>query len=185
MGLKALTLTTVLLTFTIAANVRADPSMDRMQAMQAAQAQAEAAASRPGDEALTCEQLQTEMTTSMNDPTVQAAIQSNGANAMAMQQQAQNARAGAVGMAGTSMAMGLASSFVPGLGFAQAIAMQAQMGQMKNQTAANQRQMGEMADNMTSIMPQLMRGQRVYNLASAKNCAFLQGPPPGAPTPPN
>ncbi len=36
------------------------------------------------------------------------------------------------------------------------------------------------AVDMTSIMPELMRGQRLNELASAKNCAFLKGPqPPG------
>jgi hypothetical protein len=29
-----------------------------------------------------------------------------------------------------------------------------------------------------SIMPQMMRGQRIYELASAKSCAFVNQPNP-------
>ena len=70
---------------------------------------------------------------------------------------------------------------VPGMGYVQAAAAQAQAMQQQKQATANQQAMAGMADNMSSIMPQMMRGQRVYELAQKQNCAFIQGPPPGAP----
>lgn len=35
-----------------------------------------------------------------------------------------------------------------------------------------------MAGDITTMMPQIMRGQRLNELATAKKCAFLNGPPP-------
>jgi hypothetical protein len=159
------------------AGMTTDPQMQANN-MMAAQASAQAAAVHPGDEALSCEALQTEMQTTMNDPAVKAAIAENGATAQAQMNKAKAAQAGAMaGVAGTA-ALGVASSFIPGLSWFSQGAMMAQQAGMAAQAKESNRTMSQMSANMTSIMPQMMRGQRIYELAAAKKCAFLnQGKP--------
>jgi hypothetical protein len=157
----------------------AQPSVDpdAMEArMQASQAQAGAAAVHEGDDALTCDAIQAEMITTMNDPAVQQQMASMGAWAQGQQAQANGARA-AIGqnmMAG--MFTGFLSSFIPGAGYAQAMAQQAQANRQAQQAQQNMSEMTQMSAGMESIMPQMMRGQRLYELGQAKSCAFLQEP---------
>jgi hypothetical protein len=153
--------------------------------MQQSQADAQAAAVHPGDDALTCEQLETEMTTTMQDPNVQAAVAANGADAQAQMDQMNAARGQMRAQMATSMFMGIASSFIPGLGYAQMAQQQAMASQYQRQATQNMAQMMEMAQRMQTIMPQLMRGQRVYELAQAKQCAFTQAQAPAAAPPQN
>ncbi len=82
-------------------------------------------------------------------------------------------------MAG-NLFMGIASSFIPGMGYAQMAQQQIQGAQMQRQANQNMAQMMEMAARMQTIMPQMMRGQRIYELGQAKSCAFTQQPE-GAP----
>ncbi len=113
--------------------------------MKLAQANGMAAANRPGDDRLTCDQLQAELMTSMRDPKVQAAMSSMGSRA-----QDQKAK----------MDAAMAS------------------GKQQQPTAADTQAPFASAADMTSIMPQMMRGQRINELATAKNCAFLKAPQP-------
>ncbi len=145
--------------------------------MEQAQADAQAAASRPGDEALTCEQLETEIATTMQDPAVQQVMAANGAVAQEQIDQ-MNALAGrARAQMATSMFMGIASSFIPGLGYAQMAQQQAMNAQYQRQANQNMAQMMETAQRMQTVMPQIMRGQRIYELGQAKSCAFTQQQP--------
>ena len=146
--------------------------------MMAAQASAQAAAVHPGDEALSCEALQAEMQAVMNEPAVKAAIAENGATAQAQMDKAKAAQTDAVAGAVGTTALGVASSFVPGLSWFSQGAMMAQQAGMAAQMKESNRTMTQMSANMTSIMPQMMRGQRIYELASAKRCAFLNQPRP-------
>lgn len=145
--------------------------------LEASMAAAQAQAIRPGDETLTCEQLETEMVSSMQDPAVQEVIAAQGAEAQARIDQ-MNALAGqARAQMGVSLFMGLASAFVPGLGYAQMIQQRAMAAQQQRQAQEHMAQMMQMSERMSSIMPQMMRGQRVYELAQAKQCEFTQQPP--------
>ena len=54
-----------------------------MANLEQSMADAQAQAPRPGDEQLNCDQLQTEMVTTMQDPAVQSAMAANGADAQA------------------------------------------------------------------------------------------------------
>jgi hypothetical protein len=156
----------------------ADYADTQMADMMAAQSAAQAAAVRPGDEALTCDQLQAEMTATMNDPKVQAVMADNGASAQAQMDKVRAAQSGAVAGAVGVSALGVASSFVPGLSwFSQGAAM-AQQATMAAQARETQRQISQMSGSTMSIMPQMMRGQRIYELASAKSCAFVNQPNP-------
>jgi hypothetical protein len=142
--------------------------------MEQSQADAQAAASRPGDEALTCEQLENEIATTMDDPEVQQVMVQNGAFAEGQMAQMREAQGRARAQIATGMFMGFASSFIPGLGYAQMAQQQMQAAQMQRQQQQNMADMMAMSERMSSIMPQLMRGQRVYELGQAKSCAFTQ-----------
>lgn len=137
------------------------------QSMAAAQAQA----SRPGDEQLTCDQLQEEIATTMSDPAVQSAVAANGADAQAQMDRMNEARGQQRAMLATNLFMGIASSFIPGMGYAQMATQRMQAAQYERQA---QQSMAQMMDRMMPIMPQMMRGQRVYELAQAQQCAFIQ-----------
>jgi hypothetical protein len=142
--------------------------------MEQSMADAQAAAARPGDEQLTCEQLETEIITTMQDPAVQQAVAANGADAQAQMDQMNAARGQMRAQMATSMFMGIASSFIPGMGYAQMAQQRMMAAQQQRAANQNMAQMMEMAQRMQTIMPQLMRGQRVYELAQAQQCAFTQ-----------
>lgn len=151
-----------------------DQMMQAGSSLEASMAAAQAAAARPGDEQMTCDALQAEMTATMNDPALQARIAEMGVWAQGQQDQANAARGQAMGMMGMSFFSGLASSFIPGAGYAQSLAMRAQTQAMQSQMDANMAGRADMMGNMEAMMPQMMRGQRLYELAEAQQCAFLQ-----------
>ena len=152
--------------------------MDAQHAsMMAAQTQAQATAARPGDEAMSCDALQAEMAATMDDPKVQASMASMGASAQAQMDKAKAAQAGAVAGAATTTALGVASSFVPGLSWFSQGAMMAQQAQMTSQMNAANKDRAQMIADMNSVMPQLYRGQHLYDIATRKNCSFTKQPP--------
>jgi hypothetical protein len=181
----------VALTFIVAAMFGAaqppQPQMEQMQKLQSAMMDAQAKAARPGDETLSCEALQNELVSSVNDPAVQSTAARMGAWSEEKQREMAAASAAAKGKMAAQMAMGFASSlatmFVPGLsaitGRAQAAAAQAQAAQGAAAAAQNLQQITEMSNAMIPILPQLMRGQHVIGLASAKKCEWV--PPPSGP----
>jgi hypothetical protein len=152
----------------------AQPTEDMAARMEAAMAAAQAQAQRPGDEALTCDQLQGEIATLMQDPAMQSFAAESGAWAQEQIDAMNAARGRAQAQMGFSMFMSIASAFVPGLGYAQMATQQAQAMEQQRQAAQNMAQMSAMVERMTPIMPQMMRGQRIYELAQAQQCAFLQ-----------
>lgn len=173
--MRSLICSLIALTIALGAQPALAQDPDAMMAsMTAAQAEAQAAAVRPGDEDLTCEALQSEMTTTMQDPAVQAQLAQQGAWAQGQMDTAGETRGRMMGMMGMSMFMGLASSFVPGLGYVQMAQQRAMSAGMEAQAQQNMAQMMQQAEGAMTIMPQLMRGQRVYELAQAQECAFVQ-----------
>ncbi len=149
----------------------ADQTVQRMEANMAA---ARVQAARPGDDALSCDQIEAEMAATMNDPQVQGAIAANGAAAQAMQAQAGDAQRQAMGMMGAGVAGSIIGSFVPGFGYAQQAMMMAQNAGMRARAQQQQDQIMGMGANMDAIMPQLMRGERLYQMAEARQCPFVQ-----------
>jgi hypothetical protein len=155
----------------------AQPSVDpdaMIARLEASQAAAQAAAIRPGDEEMTCEALQAEFTAVMNDPAMRQAQAEMGQWAQERQAQMNQARGQAMAQVGVSVGMGIASSFIPGLGYAQQAMMMAQTRRMQRQAAQNQTETIEQAANAQAMLPAAYRGQRLYDLAQAKHCAFLQ-----------
>ena len=161
--------------------------------LEAAQAAAEANASRPGDEALSCEALQAEMVAIAQSPEMQAFAQTAGAQAQSdlakinEAQAAQQAAAGSRPGLARGIAQGVVSGVVPGLGQAQAAAQQAasmaQAAQAQQQVRQNQQSMLALGGQAAAMAGPMMRGQRVMELAQARDCAWLKeggGLPPGA-----
>lgn len=150
-----------------------DPD-DMMQRMDTAIAEAQAQASRPGDEALSCEALEAEMIAVSQDPALQARMVENGAWAQSQLDQ-MNRQAGRMrAQMGVSIILGLASSFIPGGGYGQMLAERAMAAGQQAQAEQNMARMMQMAEDMIPLMPQMYRGQRVYELAQAKQCAFVE-----------
>jgi hypothetical protein len=149
--------------------------------LQAAQAAGIAQASQAGDEALTCDQLQAEITATMSDPAVRTQIDRMGATAQDQRSRIADAQSHMAGQMAGQMGMGVItsviSSFIPGAGLAQSLAMRAQAQSQMAQGQQSQAATMSMAANMEAIMPQMMRGQRIMQLAQAQHCAFLQGMP--------
>jgi hypothetical protein len=139
--------------------------------LQAGLEAAQAAANRPGDASLGCEALENELVTAVNEPAVQAYIAKSGA---AAQEQAAALNA-ARGRAAAQSALTLFSSLVPGGATAGHAAGAAQAQAQQAQAAANMQQRMQQAQEMIGIMPQMMRGQRVIELAQQKNCDWSAG----------
>ncbi|HYD73289.1 MAG TPA: hypothetical protein VEF55_09130 [Candidatus Binatia bacterium] len=142
--------------------------------MEQSMAEAQAAAVRPGDDQLTCEQLESEMVASMQDPAVQSVVAQNGAWAQGQLDQMNAAQGQMRAQMATSMFMGIVGSFIPGFGYAQMAQQQMMAAQQQRQAEQNMAQMMEMGQRMQTIMPQMMRGQRLYELGQSKQCAFVQ-----------
>jgi hypothetical protein len=137
-----------------------------MQAMQAAQADA----SKPGDEALNCDRLQEQLVAVTEDPTLQAHLQSAGM--AAQQDQAAQAEKGQVAM---QTVQTIIASMVPGAGMATISAAAAAAPTQQAQTAERVQSRMAQAQQMMVIMPKLLRGQRLIELASAKKCEWAAG----------
>ena len=135
---------------------------------------AQKGAIRPGDGALSCEALETELVAVAKEPVFQSHVAKWGAAAQE-KMAAMNAAAPSVA---AQSALALFSSIVPGGAWAGQAAAAAQAQGQQAQAAANMQQAMQQAQEMMAIMPQLMRGQRVAELAQARNCAWVrQGAP--------
>jgi hypothetical protein len=161
--------------------------------LRAAEVEGAAAAVRPGDEDLTCQQLQDEIVAAAQSPELQAALQPFAAQAQSDQAQLQEAqrqveeqtqgRRGGGGGLFRSLAQGVATAALPnsvGATATQAAAM-AQAAQMQRQAAQNQEQIFGAAQGAVGMMGMAQRGQRVMELAEAKKCEWLNGDPLSAP----
>jgi hypothetical protein len=137
--------------------------------MQAAMQAAQAAANRPGDEKLTCEQLQAELNASANNPALQSSVASAGA---AAQERA------APPSGGAQTATTVLGSVVPGADMAGLAAAAAQGQAQGAQASANVQQRMAQSQSRMGNLPQMMRGQRVLDLAQARNCAWARGAAP-------
>lgn len=171
----AMTLAAVL-AVSAAAPALAQDGGDELQAagarLEAEQALARDNAAHSGDELLTCEQIQAEMGASMDTQEMRTQTAEMGASAQRQQELQEEARQRQQSMMATGIVTGIIGSFVPGVGYAQSAAMAAQAGQQREVAAESQREMADMIGNMTNMMPAMMRGQRLNELAQAQGCAF-------------
>jgi len=163
--------------------------MQQMQKLQTAMADAQTKAVRPADGRMSCEALQTELQAAVLDPAVQAVAKENGAVAKEKLDDIEKGTAAAKAAAATQIASGLVagltSAFVPGVGALtaapQQAAARAQAAQAQAQAAKNVQDINAMMERMIVILPQIMRGQHVMELAYGKQCPWFIGAiPPGA-----
>ena len=158
-----------------------------MDELQKAMAEAQAKAARPGDNALTCDGIQNEIVSSLRDPAVTAVATKAGAWGADEQRKLEEATGASKAAMAGQMAMGLASSlgsiFLPGLGMltgrAQGAVTAAQAEQNAAAAARNVQQLEERMNEMITILPQAMRGQRLLELAQGRKCDWLAGAPGG------
>ena len=148
------------------AQMTAPNSMEMQSQLEAAQA----AASRAGDAALSCDQLENELVVAAKDPSLQSFVAKGGGVA----KEQMNALNAASGRAATQTALTVISAVVPGgrmLGFA---GMAAQASTQQADAARNVQQSIQQAQDLMAILPQLMRGHRVIELAQARDCAWIK-----------
>jgi hypothetical protein len=144
-----------------------EATYDQLQARLEA---AQAAAVRPGDESLDCEGLATELVATAKDTAVRSYVARSGAAA----QEKLDAMNALAGSAAAVSAISLFGSVVPGGGWVGHAAAVGQAEAQKAQAARNIQQRMQEAQEMMGIMPQLMRGQRVIELAQVRDCAWLR-----------
>lgn len=159
--------------------------------LEAAEAQGAAAAVRPGDEDLTCEQLQAEITAAAQSPEFLAALQPLAAQSdpaqieEAQQELTQQTQGPPRGGLVRSLAAGAVTAVLPnsvGAAAQQATAV-VQGARMQVQAAQNQQQIFDSASQLVGLMGMAERSQRVIELAEAKKCDWLKGDPLSAPEP--
>lgn len=158
--------------------------------LEAAQAQGTAAAARPGDEKLTCDEMQTEIVAVAQSPEFQAGLALFGNPAQRDPGQIDDAQQHLdpqTFASGTrnfwSLAQGLAMAALPnsvGAAAQQAVGM-VQGAQLQAQAGQFQQQMISQAPQLAAMMGPAMRGQRVMELAEARKCEWLKGDPLSTP----
>lgn len=136
--------------------------MEMQSRLEAAQANA----SRAGDAALTCDRLESELITTANDPALQSFVSRSGVIA----KEKMDATKAASGRAATQTALTVISSVVPGGAMPGFLGMAAQTQAQQPDAARNIQQNMQQMQDMIAILPQLTRGQRVIELAQARNC---------------
>jgi hypothetical protein len=149
-------------------------------------------ANKSGDANLGCDAIQKELVATVNDPAVQASVARQGAVAQQQIAKLNDASAATSGNAAAQMAMGLASALRPAMGggvpvgaglpvpgAATATIQAAQMRGLQAQAAVNQQLVMTQMQEMVKILPQLMRSQRLVELAANRKCGWapVLGPP--------
>jgi hypothetical protein len=147
------------------------------EAMAKAMEKAQAEASKPGDEKMTCDQLQQQLVAIAQDPAYLAYVQAAGIQAqkdMAQMQVPQSEIA-------AKTAATMAASMVPGAAMGQMTASQAENQAKAAQSAARVQSRMDQGQQMMAFMPMLMRGQRLVELAAVRQCEWVTGLGAGVP----
>ena len=148
------------------------PGMQDSKAMMEAYTAAQAAARRPGDEKLSCEELQAELGESTDDPTVKANVASAGAVAERDMAAIAEANKAYDAQLPASVAAGAAASTAPGGQWAALSRAAAEAEKSKAASAGRAQQYATLAQGAMEMMPQILRGERILELAAAKKCEF-------------
>jgi hypothetical protein len=142
--------------------------MQDYEAMMKAMEKAQAEANQPGDERLTCEQLQVQLVAVAQDPAFLAHMQAAGVAAqkdMAQMQVAQSEIA-------AKTAATIIASTVPGAAMGHMAASAAENQAKVAQGAARVQQRMADGQQMMAFMPKLMRGQRLIELGMVRKCQW-------------
>jgi hypothetical protein len=149
---------------------QAGPDLQGAEKMQAAFEKAQADANRPGDEKLDCDALKQEMIENASRPEVQAYVEKSGAWA----QKEKEAMKPTKGRVAVQAAFSMFSSLAPGGDWAAVMAAKAQAPMQQAQTAQRLQEHTQMMNEMIPIMPYMMRGQRVTELAKGRGCEWTE-----------
>lgn len=139
------------------------------QGLSDALEQARREAVRPGDEQLDCPALEQQFIAAATSPSLHDYVDKGGAQA---QRDAARAQPDPARMTAQA-ALTAFSSLVPGGAWAGLLAQAGEMAGMQAQTAQNVQQRVQQANEMVKILPQLLRGQRVIELAQARRCEWV------------
>jgi hypothetical protein len=138
------------------------------EAMSKAMREAEQAASQPGDKKLSCEQLQEQFLAASTDPALQAQV----SEAAAQAEKDTTVSQAAQGEIASQTATTVAGAVVPGASMAAMLATAANAEAAKARGAQHMQSRMAQAGNMLTLLPSLMRGQRLMELATEKKCAW-------------
>jgi hypothetical protein len=158
-------------------------SMQQYKKMQAAMATAQSKAIKKGDEKLSCDALLAELVSVTQDPAMQAAAIKLGAWSKEKQDELNAKAAAAKGEMAVGMTMGLMGGLVtalmPGLsgitGRGEMARQHTHAMQQQAEAARNVQSIAELGNVMMPILPGLMRGERVIELAQTRQCEWMQG----------
>jgi hypothetical protein len=137
---------------------------EMMKAIGAAQAEA----NQPGDEKLTCEELEQQVVAVAQDPAFQAQVKAGGA---AAEQEMAAIQAAEGEIAAKSVATAIAST-VPGASMGHMMANAAENQAKAAQGAAHVQARMLMGQELMTLMPKILRGERLLQLAAARKCKF-------------
>lgn len=147
------------------------PGMQDPEGMMAAYQAAQAASSQPGDLNLSCDELQAKFTEVINDPAINATIEAASAAAQSQTAAMQKSQAPVA----ASTAASAAASMAPGGQWAALGTAMAQAEAAKAGAGGRMQQNLALAQGAMDMMPKLMRGQRLVELAAAKQCGWAAG----------
>jgi len=145
--------------------------MQDYEAMARAMEKAQAEASQPGDERLTCDQLQQQLVVIAQDPAFLAHVKAAGDAAHKDMAQLQAAQ----GEIAAKTAATAIASMVPGAAMGHMMASAAENQAKAAQGAARMQSKMADAQQMMVFMPKLMRGQRLIELAMVRKCEWVTG----------
>ena len=138
------------------------------QAMAKAMEKAQAEASKPGDDILTCEQLEGELFAATQTPDFQAHVGDTAAEAEKRKKEMDLPK-GQIAMQTFRAAL---MSTTPGAAMGGMAQAQAQAMAQGAQGMKQMKERAERTQKLTALLPTLMRGQRLIELASAKSCGW-------------
>ena len=147
------------------------------EAMAKAMEKAQAEASKPGDEKLTCDQLQQQLVAIAQDPAYLAYVQAAGVQAQKDLAQMQVPQSEIAAKTAATMA----ASMVPGAAMGQVMASAAENQAKMAQSTARVQSRTDQGQQMMAFMPMLMRGQRLVELAAVRQCEWVTGLGAGVP----
>ena len=153
------------------------PGAQDYEAMAKAMEKAQAEASKPGDERLTCDQLQQQLVAIAQDPAYLAYVQAAGLQAQKDLAQMQVPPSEIAAKTAATMA----ASMVPGAAMGQMMASQAENQAKAAQSTARVQSRMDQGQQMMAFMPVLMRGQRLTELALLRKCEWATGVGAGVP----
>jgi hypothetical protein len=154
-----------------AAHAQTVTGMPDPAAMQKAMEDAMAGASQPGDDALTCEQLQEQFVASAQNPALQEHVETAGAAAQRDMAAMEKAQAEIASQTATTVV----GSVVPGASMGAMAATAANAEAAKARGAERMQSRMAQTSQMMASLPALMRGQRLMELAVAKECEWAEG----------